>query len=137
MQSTFEEKRTNKRYEGVYVEYAFLGMNDDYRYVDIKNCFLRNFSFSGACIYVYESVPENANIYLRLYDPNSSNPIDIIGNVVWNTHAGSAGGPNARLQSNVGIKFLAMNEANKRHLRIVINYLESLIPKRKGKIDYV
>ena len=128
---------TEKRYEGLYAEYAFIGENEDYRYVDIKNCFLRNFGLTGACIYVYEPVPPDVvGIYLRLYDPKDSTPINIMCAVALVTPAGKGGGPNARNQYDVNLTFHNMNDANKRRLQGAIAYLESLMPKKKGGIDY-
>jgi len=137
MKSTYpNEKRAEKRYEGIYVEYTFLALSEDYRHVDLKNCFLRNFSLNGACLYVYEPVPEDANIYLRVYDPDDSITLDIMGAIVWHAHAGSAGGPNARNNYNVGVKFINMNDRSRRRLLAIIGFLESKIPKRSGPIDY-
>lgn len=125
-----------KRYEGLFAEFAFIGNNEDYRYVDVKNCFLRNFGVTGAAIYIYEPVPPDTSIYLKLYDPKDDTPIDIMCAIAYVKPAGKAAGPNARNQFDVGLTYVNINDANERRLKGAIRYLESLAPKKKGGIDY-
>jgi len=127
---------SEKRYEGLYAEYAFIGPNDDYRYIDLKNCFLRNFGLTGAAIHVYEPVPPDAGVYLKLYDPKDDSAIEIMCTINSSKKAGAAAGPNARNQYDVEMTYINMNDSNLRRLQAAIKYLESLAPQKKKGIDY-
>jgi len=131
-----EGDSSEKRYEGLYAEYAFIGSNEDYRHIEMKNCFLRNFGLTGASIYIYQKVPPDVAVFLKLYDPKDDSPIDIMCKVDWVKPAGQAGGPNASKQFDVGLTYINLNDVSMLRLKGAINYLESLAPKKKKGIDY-
>jgi len=132
------EHRKDMRYQGVYAEYAMIEFEDDLDddRLRFKAGFIRDFSFGGSSLQVYDNLSENILILLRLYDPNVIKPIEILSGLVWKRLETNRAANN-RERFNVGFKHLYIDGDNTRALNRMIEYFESLRPKESGILEYI
>jgi hypothetical protein len=123
MGTALNERRQEHRYEGVFAEYALIQSVNDATPAVFKGSFLRNFSENGASLFIHEKPPPGVLVRLRLYEPHSTNPLELTAGVVWVER--SAESPTSRDRFNVGMKFLNISTAVERRLVLLTHYFEA------------
>lgn len=118
-----DERRENKRYEGVCAAYALTEKYGQKDVADFKTSFLRNFSIDGASLYISEIVPDRSYINVYLYDTHWKKPVMAFGGVVW-TSQYVLGKYGSRDRYNIGIRFLNVPGESERRLKLMIMNFE-------------
>jgi hypothetical protein len=135
---TAHDNRMHTRYQGVYAEYALIegeeNLNPDH--LQFKAGFIRDFSMGGSSLQIYDNLPADTLILLRLYDPNIIRPIEILSGLVWKDPERNYPARN-RARFNVGLRYLYMDKENRHALNRMIDYFETLRPKESGIIEYL
>ena len=117
------ERRHEQRYEGIYAEYAVLDNSAENAPVHFKGGFLRNFSCGGASLFIHDKLPQSAFIWLRLYEPHSARPLEVLSSIAWLERSPES--PLTRERFNVGMKFMNMEEDLRHRLELMALYFES------------
>jgi len=123
MATALNERRQERRFEGIFAEYALIQSVNENTPVGFKGSFLRNFSEGGASLFIHDKPPQGVLIRLRLYEPHSARPVEVTGGIVWLER--SAETPAARERFNVGMKFLNLETDITHRLELMTQYFES------------
>src|SRR5262245_49458252 len=123
MTTAINERRQEHRYEGIYAEYGIMHSAQDPAPSEFKASFLRNFSHNGASLLIHDRPPKGVFIKLRLYEPHSARPVELLGGIVWIER--SAETPLPRERFNVGMKFLNVDDDLQRRLDLMVQYFEA------------
>jgi len=120
---TGDERRQNRRYEGVCAAYALTEKYGEESSVDFKTSFLRNFSLDGASLFVSEKVPDRSYIHVHLYDAHWKKPIEAFGGIAWSNQY-VLGKYGSKERYNIGIRFLNVPKESERRLKLMIMNFE-------------
>ena len=120
---TGDERRENKRYEGVCAAYALTEKYDEGSDTNFKTSFLRNFSLDGASLFISEKVPDRSYINVHLYDAHWKKPIVAFGGIVWSSQY-VLGKHGSKDRYNIGIRFFNVPKESEGRLKLMIMNFE-------------
>ena len=126
------DRRQDRRYAGVQVEYVFVSAEDNLENVRFKKGALRNFSKSGVNLTITESIPPSSYFLIRLYEPFESKKaryIHALGGLVWQQRSEELKGQGII----VGIKFLHLDEMDADRLNMLSQYFELSKARTPGR----
>jgi len=134
--ATVNERRADTRYEGVYAEYQLISSFDEKSPPRFKTGFIRNFSRSGLSLFISEDLELNSYFRIRLYDPNSPNPIIALAGIVWKQKTKFRQMDGSE-HCNIGLKFMKIEKEDDRRLNMLVDYFESMKNRKYNILEHI